>query len=69
MSRGPSSIKIITLNVAKNFLYLDVLLENLKDSCDVLFVQEPLWKIIRMAPSMSSPEAMKLSVHQSILVG
>ena len=37
-------------------MYLDVLLENLKDSCDVLFIQEPPWQIIRMAPSTLSPE-------------
>ncbi|KAF4617968.1 hypothetical protein D9613_013028 [Agrocybe pediades] len=38
-------------NVAKNYMYLDVLLETLQNSFDVLFVQEPPWRTIRQAPS------------------
>ena len=56
MERAPGSIRIVTFNVAKNYMYLDTILENLKSSTDILFVQEPPWQLIRHAPSASSRE-------------
>ncbi|KAF4613671.1 hypothetical protein D9613_007683 [Agrocybe pediades] len=44
-------IRLFSHNVAKNYMYLDVLLETLQNSFDVLFVQEPPWRTIRQAPS------------------
>jgi len=43
-------------NVAKNYMYLDVLLETLYNYFNVLFVQEPPWQTIRQAPSSSNKE-------------
>ena len=36
-------IRVNSHNVAKNYMYLDVLLEALYNDFDVLFVQEPPW--------------------------
>ncbi|KAL0569352.1 hypothetical protein V5O48_012615, partial [Marasmius crinis-equi] len=51
-----NQVRVLSFNVAKNYLYLDVLLETLKDSFDILFIQEPPWRLIRYAPSASSLE-------------
>ena len=47
-------ISVFSFNVAKNYAYVDVLLENCKDVYDVLFIQEPPRQVIRMAPSTTS---------------
>jgi len=49
-------IRVYSHNVAKNYMYLDVLLETLYNDFDVLFVQEPPWRTIRQAPSSSNKE-------------
>jgi len=49
-------IRVYSHNVAKNYMYLDVLLETLYKDFDVLFVQEPPWRTIRPAPSSSNKE-------------
>ena len=43
-------------HLAKNYMYLDVLLETLYKDFDVLFVQEHPWHTIRQAPSSSNKE-------------
>ena len=53
MSEAPRGIRVLCFNIAKNYLYLDVLLDQLKDDLDVLFIQEPP---IRRAPSAKDPE-------------
>ena len=44
-------IRVLTFNIAKHYMHLDVVLETLKDDFDVLFIQEPPWRLIRHAPS------------------
>ncbi|KDR65463.1 hypothetical protein GALMADRAFT_81807, partial [Galerina marginata CBS 339.88] len=54
MPRTPDEIRVLTYNVAKNSLALDVCLSTLVEIYDVIFVQEPPWRIVRQAPSTSS---------------
>ncbi|KDR76416.1 hypothetical protein GALMADRAFT_26608, partial [Galerina marginata CBS 339.88] len=54
MRRTPDEIRVLTYNVAKNLLALDVCLSTLVEIYDVIFVQEPPWQIVRQAPSTSS---------------
>jgi len=49
-------IRVYSHNVAKNYMYLDVLLETLYDDFNILFVQEPPWHTIRQAPSSTNKE-------------
>jgi len=49
-------IRVYLHNVAKNYMYLDVILKTLYNDFDVLFVQEPPWRTIRQAPSASNKE-------------
>src|SRR3954467_15319863 len=49
-------VRIYSHNIAKNHVYLDVLLNELKDDFDVLFIQEPPWRLIRMTVSSSDKE-------------
>jgi len=49
-------IRVYSHNVAKNYMYLDVLLKTLYNDFDVLFVQKPPWRTIRQAPSSSNKE-------------
>jgi len=51
-----NDIRVYSHNVAKNYLYLDVLLETLYNDFDVLFIQEPPWRTIRQVPSSSNKE-------------
>ena len=49
-------LRVVTFNIAKSYFDLDVLLENAKDSFDVLMIQEPPWQTVRHAPSAMSRE-------------
>jgi len=49
-------IRVYSHNVAKNYMYLDVLLETLYNDFDILFVQELPWRTIRQVPSSSNKE-------------
>src|SRR5882757_3336214 len=53
-------LRIYSHNVQRNYGFTEVLLENLKDSCDVLFIQEPPWNLIRRAFSSSDKEGEKV---------
>ncbi|KAF9263129.1 hypothetical protein L218DRAFT_866086, partial [Marasmius fiardii PR-910] len=48
-------IRVISFNVAKHYMYLDVFLESCKYVYDVIFIQEPPWRLIRHAPSAKDP--------------
>lgn len=50
-----SRVRVLSFNVAKNYLYLDVVLETCKSDFDLLFIQEPPWRLIRHAPSAKDP--------------
>ncbi|KDR65467.1 hypothetical protein GALMADRAFT_81830 [Galerina marginata CBS 339.88] len=54
MPRTPDEIRVLTYNVAKNSLALDVCLTTLVEIYDVIFVQEPPWRVVRQAPSPAS---------------
>ncbi len=47
---------MLSFNVAKNFLLVDSLLNLLVNEFDILFLQEPAWRTICMAPSTVSRE-------------
>ncbi len=51
-----NKIRVLSFNVAKNFLLVDSLLNLLVNEFDILFSQEPAWRTIRMAPSTVSRE-------------
>ncbi|KAF9439635.1 hypothetical protein P691DRAFT_641508, partial [Macrolepiota fuliginosa MF-IS2] len=54
--RTISGVRIYLQNICKNNFSTSVLLEQLKDSIDIIFLQEPPWSRIRSAPSMVSLE-------------
>ena len=49
-------LKIYSQNVYKKYDYLSVLLEDLRDSFDIIFVQEPPWVTLRHTASMTERE-------------
>ena len=51
-----NKIRVISFNVAKNFLLVDSLLNLCVNKFDIIFLQEPAWRTIRMAPSTVSCE-------------
>jgi len=51
---------IYSQNVRKNYVLVDTFLESQKDHYDIFFVQEPLWNLIRYAPSTVSLEGDKV---------
>jgi hypothetical protein len=46
---------ILSQNINRNGLHVDMLLETLKDLYDIIFVQEPPWKVIHKTVSMKNP--------------
>jgi hypothetical protein len=48
-----SQLRIFCQNVNRNYGYMDTLLASLDDEYDLLFIQEPSWRLIRSAPSSS----------------
>jgi hypothetical protein len=55
-SSSVGEVRIFSQNVAKNYLHVDYLLECLKDTFDILFVQEPPWRTVRTTVSTTNPE-------------
>ncbi|KAF9442278.1 hypothetical protein P691DRAFT_681814 [Macrolepiota fuliginosa MF-IS2] len=55
-SRTISGVCIFSQNICKNNFSTSVLLERLKDSIDIIFLQEPPWSRIRSTPSTVSLE-------------
>ncbi|KAF5323048.1 hypothetical protein D9611_009315 [Ephemerocybe angulata] len=55
-SSTDSKIRVLSFNIAKNYAYLDVILDCLKDEFDILFIQEPPWQTRKQAPSKVSKE-------------
>ncbi len=51
-----NKIRVLSFNVAKNFLLVDSLLNICVNNYDIIFLQEPAWQMIRMAPSSVSRE-------------
>src|ERR1700724_2336534 len=49
-------LRVYSQNVYKNYAFLSLLLENLRDSYDIIFVQEPLWVTLRHTISMTDHE-------------
>ncbi|KXN86855.1 hypothetical protein AN958_09435 [Leucoagaricus sp. SymC.cos] len=47
---------VFSQNVNRNYAHVDYLLENVKDTFDVLFIQEPPWRTIRQTVSTTSEE-------------
>ncbi|KXN88530.1 hypothetical protein AN958_07210 [Leucoagaricus sp. SymC.cos] len=64
MSSGPTEasagvvrdVCVFSQNVNRNYAYLDMLLENIKDFFDIIFLQELPWRTIRQIVSMTSSE-------------
>jgi len=54
MSSTTNIIRIYSQNVQKNYMLVDSFLESQKDLYDILFIQEPPWNFIQLAPSTSS---------------
>ena len=59
-TRTISRLRVVSFNIAKSYKDLDVFLERECDNFDVLFVQEPPWQLIRMAPSASNKEGSEV---------
>ncbi|KAF5320635.1 hypothetical protein D9611_013769 [Ephemerocybe angulata] len=55
-SSTDSKIRVLSFNIAKNYAYLDIILDRLKDEFNILFIQEPPWQTVRQAPSTVSKE-------------
>ena len=49
-TRAPG-LRILSFNVAKSFVHMDTLLQTCRRKFDIIFFQEPSWRVIRMAPS------------------
>ncbi|TFK17354.1 hypothetical protein FA15DRAFT_576550, partial [Coprinopsis marcescibilis] len=49
-------IRVLSFNVAQNFLHVDTILESSKEDFDIIFVQEPPWRTVRHAPSTTTRE-------------
>ncbi|KXN83940.1 hypothetical protein AN958_00791 [Leucoagaricus sp. SymC.cos] len=49
-------VRIFSQNVNRNYGHIDMLLDNIKDSFDVIFLQEPPWRTIRQTVSVTLPE-------------
>ena len=49
-------VRILSFNVAKNFSYMDTILQTCKNRFDIIFFQEPSWRLIRKAPSTHNRE-------------
>ena len=49
------SLKIFSQNVRKNKVLTDIILENNKNSTDIIFIQEPSRSLIRRVPSHTNP--------------
>ncbi|KAF5342387.1 hypothetical protein D9611_001697 [Ephemerocybe angulata] len=56
LSSTDSKIRVLSFNIAKNYAYLDIIQDRLKDEFNILFIQEPPWQTIRQAPSTVSKE-------------
>ena len=54
MSGTTDMICIYSQNVRKNYVLVDSLLETQRDLYDILFIQEPPWNFIRLAPSTTA---------------
>jgi hypothetical protein len=55
-------ISFLSFNVNKNYLYTETLLVHLslQKKVDVIFLQEPLWRTVRHAPSAKSKEGKEV---------
>jgi hypothetical protein len=51
-----SQLQMFSQNVNRNYVYVDSLLAELYEHYDLLFIQEPPWRLIRSAPSSASRE-------------
>src|SRR5882757_3837649 len=61
---GPfSQLRIFCQNVNRNYGYMDTLLASLYDEYDLLFIQEPPWRLIRSAPSSASHDGEDVIGH------
>jgi len=49
------SLKIFSQNVRKNKVLTNIILENNKNSTDIVFIQEPPRSLIRRVPSHTNP--------------
>jgi len=49
-----SIVRVFSQNVAKNALHVDVILSELRDKFDIIFLQEPPWRAIRRIPSTTN---------------
>jgi len=50
------SFRIFSQNVNRNSLLLESILASSLDDFDIIFIQEPPWRLVRHAPSGSNPE-------------
>jgi len=50
------SLKIFSQNIRKNKTLTDIILENNKNSTDIVFIQEPPRSLIRRVPSHTNPK-------------
>jgi len=50
------NLNIFSQNVRKNKVLTDIILENNKNSTDIVFIQELSRSLIRRVPSYSNPE-------------
>ena len=54
MVARPEEIRVLSFNVAKNFLLVDSLLNRFVNDYDIIFLQEPAWQVVRMALSTTN---------------
>ena len=55
-----SKLRVFTFNIAKSYESLNVFLERECNKFDVLFLQEPPWRLIRHAPSATDKEGSEV---------
>nr|BAB32465.1 Pol-like protein Pol-1 [Tricholoma matsutake] len=54
--RSTPQLRIFSQNVNRNWGYMDSILADLVEDYDLLFIQEPPWRLIRHAPSAHNRE-------------
>src|ERR1700724_461374 len=54
-------VRVYSQNVYKNYAFLSLLLEDLRDSYDIIFVQEPPWVTLRHTVSMTDREGAPMT--------
>jgi len=61
-------LKIFSQNVRKNKVLTDIILENNKNTTDIIFIQEPLRLLIQRISSLSQTSFSHISTNSSTIL-